>query len=52
MGEIRRISRGTCEHCEAERERLTRLVLRRPDGIKQLLMVCRYCYIQLRNSRV
>jgi hypothetical protein len=51
MGEIRRIGRGTCGHCEAEGERLTQLALLRPDAVKRILMVCRYCYIQLKNRR-
>jgi hypothetical protein len=51
MGQIRRIYRGTCDHCEAERERLTQFVLLHMDGVKRVLLVCRYCYIHLKDRK-
>lgn len=51
MDEIRHIYRGTCDHCEAERERLARFELRRADGLKRILMVCRYCFIHLKSRQ-
>jgi hypothetical protein len=51
MAEIRRVYRGDCDHCGAEDDPLARLAVSRPDGIKQIMMVCRDCYVRLRSRR-
>ena len=45
MGDTRRIYRGTCQQCEAERQRLSRLAVVLADGVRHDVMVCRYCFI-------
>jgi hypothetical protein len=48
---IEGVYRGDCANCGAEDQRLSRMVVSRSDGLKQLLMVCAFCYIQLQCRR-
>jgi hypothetical protein len=41
---------GSCHNCQAENQSLARLVMPTPDGKQLSLMVCRFCYLQLRRS--